>query len=53
VDIFDGVLGALKRPIVRSRARAGAERMMTGLRARLESDFRAHRAQWQKGDGKW
>jgi hypothetical protein len=40
VDIFDGVLGALKRPIVRSRARSGAERMMTGLRARLEADFK-------------
>lgn len=40
VDIFDGVLGALKRPIVRSRARSGAERMMTGLRTRLENDFK-------------
>ena len=45
VDVFDGVLGALKRPIVRSRARSGAERMLTGLRARLESDF--------ERDGKW
>jgi hypothetical protein len=40
VDVFDGVLGALKRPIVRSRARSGAERMMTGLRTRLETDFK-------------
>jgi hypothetical protein len=40
VDIFEGVFGAVKRPLVRSRARSGAERMMTGLRARLETDFK-------------
>jgi hypothetical protein len=41
VDVFDGVLSAVKRPIVRSRARSGAVRMMTGLRTRLEAQFRA------------
>jgi len=41
LDVFDGVLGKLKRPLVRSRARSGAEQMLTGLRTRLESEFRA------------
>jgi hypothetical protein len=40
VDVFSGLLGGVKRPLVRSRARAGAERMMTGLKTRLEGDFR-------------
>ncbi len=43
VDIFGGVLGGLKRPLVRSRARSGAERMMLALRTRLEAEFRQSR----------
>ena len=36
VDIFGGLLGGVKRPLVRSRARAGVERMLRDLRTRLE-----------------
>jgi hypothetical protein len=39
LDIFGGILGPLKRPLVRSRAREGAERMMKGLKARLERQY--------------
>lgn len=41
VDMFDGLLGGLKRSIVRSRARSGAERMMAGMRARVEAQYRS------------
>jgi hypothetical protein len=41
LDIFGGLFGGIKRPLVRSRAREGAERMMRGLRDRLERDYRA------------
>lgn len=40
VDIFGGILGGLKRPLVRSRAKSGAERMMVTLRTKLESEYR-------------
>lgn len=40
VDMFDGVLGRVKRPIVRSRARTTAEQMLRDLRTRLEAEFR-------------
>ncbi|HJR59863.1 MAG TPA: hypothetical protein VJ813_10705 [Vicinamibacterales bacterium] len=40
LDIFGGILGTIKRPLVRSRARDGAERMMRQLRDRLERDYR-------------
>jgi hypothetical protein len=40
LDIFGGILGSIKRPLVRSRARDGAERMMRLLRERLERDYR-------------
>ena len=43
VDVFDGVLGRLKRPIVRSRARGVAQDMLERLRVRLESEYRASR----------
>lgn len=43
VDTFGGLLGGLKRPVVRSRARSGAERMMVTLRTKLESEFRQSR----------
>ena len=36
VDMFGGLLGSVKRTVVRSRAKSGAERMMTALRTRLE-----------------
>ena len=39
LDVFGGILGPLKRPLVRSRAREGAERMMTGVKARLEKKY--------------
>jgi hypothetical protein len=39
VDVFGGLLGGLKRPVVRSRARSGAERMMRALRMKLEAEF--------------
>jgi hypothetical protein len=41
LDIFGGLLGTIKRPLVRSRARDGAERSMRHLRDRLERDYRA------------
>lgn len=41
VDVFGGVLGPIKRPLVRSRARDGAERMMRGLKERLETQYAA------------
>lgn len=40
VDVFGGLLGGVKRPLVRSRARAGAERMMKAVKAKLEQKFR-------------
>ena len=43
LDIFGGLFGSIKRPIVRSRAREGAERTMTRLRERVESNYRARR----------
>lgn len=39
VDVFGGILGPLKRPLVRSRARESAERMMNGLKVRLEKQY--------------
>ena len=41
LDVFGGLLGPLKRPLVRSRAREGAERMMRGVKARLEKQYSA------------
>lgn len=41
LDIFGGLFGSIKRPLVRSRARDGAERTMRLLRDRLERDYRA------------
>jgi hypothetical protein len=43
LDIFGGLLGSIKRPLVRSRARDGAERTMTRLRERVENNYRARR----------
>jgi len=43
VDIFGGLLGGVKRTLVRSRARSGAERMMATLRTKLEAEFRQSR----------
>jgi hypothetical protein len=43
VDVFRGVLGGLKRPIVRSRAKSGAERMIENMRTKLETEFRDSR----------
>ena len=40
VDLFDG-LGRMIRPIVRSRARGSSERMLRGLRTRLEQEWAA------------
>lgn len=40
LDIFGGLLGSIKRPLVRSRAREGAERTMRGLREKLEREYR-------------
>jgi hypothetical protein len=40
LDIFGGVLGGIKRPLVRSRAREGAERTMRHLRERIEGDYK-------------
>jgi hypothetical protein len=39
LDVFDGILGRIKRPMVRSRARSGAERMLGILRERLQREF--------------
>jgi hypothetical protein len=41
LDIFGGLLGTIKRPLVRSRAREGAERTLRQLRDRLEREYRA------------
>ena len=43
LDIFDGLFGGLKRSLVRSRARDGAERTMRRLRDRLEQSYRDSR----------
>jgi hypothetical protein len=43
LDVFGGILGGLKRPIVRSRARDGAERTMKRLQVRLERDYQTTR----------
>lgn len=43
LDVFGGIFGGLKRPIVRSRARDGAERMMERLRDKLEQAYRSTR----------
>jgi hypothetical protein len=43
LDIFGGLLGGIKRPLVRSRAREGAERTLRQLRDRLERDYAAGR----------
>ena len=40
VDLFDG-LGKMIRPVVRSRARGGSERLLGRLRIRLESEWAA------------
>lgn len=40
LDVFEGILGRVKRPMVRSRARAAAERMLGTLRERLQREFR-------------
>ena len=40
VDLFDG-LGRMIRPIVRSRARGGSERLLGRLRVRLEQEWTA------------
>ena len=40
LDVFGGIFGALKRPIVRGRARDGATRTMERLRQRMEHQFR-------------
>ena len=39
VDVFAGLLGGVKRPMVRSRARSGAERMMRTLKVKLEEAY--------------
>jgi hypothetical protein len=41
VDVFDGVLGPVKRPIVRARARGSAQHLLDRLRQRLEAEYRA------------
>ena len=41
VDLFEGMLGPVKRPILRSRARGTAERSLARLFKRLQSDFNA------------
>jgi hypothetical protein len=43
LDIFGGLLGSIKRPLVRSRARDGAERTMRLLRDRMERQYGAPR----------
>ena len=40
LDIFGGLFGSIKRPLVRSRAREGAERTMRGLIEKLEREYR-------------
>lgn len=41
VDLFEGVLGRVKRTIVRARARGTAERSLGGLRNRLHTQWAA------------
>ena len=41
LDIFGGIFGSIKRPLVRSRAREGSERTIRQLRDRLERNYRA------------
>jgi hypothetical protein len=41
LDIFGGLFGGIKRPLVRSRARDVAERTIRQLRERLERNYRA------------
>ena len=48
VDLFDG-LGRMIRPVVRSRARASAERMLGRLRPRLEQEWATRLAEKGKG----
>ena len=43
LDVLGGVFGAIKRPLVRSRARDGAERTMRALRERTERQYREAR----------
>jgi hypothetical protein len=40
LDIFGGIFGSIKRPLVRSRARDGSERTMNRLREHVESAYR-------------
>lgn len=40
LDVLGGLFGAIKRPLVRSRARDGAERTMRALRERTERQYR-------------
>ena len=43
LDIFGGLFGGIKRALVRSRARDGAERTMGRVRERVESNYRSRR----------
>jgi hypothetical protein len=43
LDVFGGLFGGIKRALVRSRARDGAERTMGRLRERVERNYRARR----------
>lgn len=43
IDLLGGLFGPIKRPVIRSRAREGAERAMRGLRDRLERQYAAMR----------
>ena len=40
-DLFEGFLTHVRRPVVRSRARSGAENLLSALRTRLENEWRA------------
>lgn len=42
VDMFGGLLGGVKRTLVRSRAKSGAERMMGTLRTKLQLEYGLH-----------
>jgi hypothetical protein len=53
LDIFGGILGSIKRPLVRSRARDGAERMMRLLRERLERDYARQKAEGNKAHSRY
>jgi hypothetical protein len=44
LDVLGGIFGAIKRPLVRSRARDGAERTMRALRERTERQYRERSA---------